>query len=151
MYNHFECLDSSLSLIMGIIFKGHREEEDVEDEGVLYPSQELIEEAELLMIGDNEKARLFKGFLARHFFRGMVSVSSKQYTLLQSPLTNVIKKTLTINFSYFLQFFPCLQILDSPRQVQLCYSGIYVPGQQYSLKCESYQYQSLDGGLFLTK
>ena len=77
---------------MGIIFKGHREKEDVEDEGVLDPSQELIEEAELLMIGDNEKTRLFKGFLVRHFFRGMVSVSSKQYTLLQSPLRNVIKK-----------------------------------------------------------
>ena len=150
MYNHFECLDSSLSLIMCIIFKGHRKEEDVEDEGVLDPSQELIEEAELLMIGDNEKARLFKGFLARQFFRGMVSVSLKQYTILQSPLRNVIKN-LNSKFSYFLQFFPCLQILDSPRQVQLCYSGIYVPGQQYSLKCESYQYQSLDGGLFLTK
>ena len=62
MYNHFECLDSSLSLIMCIIFKGHREEEDVEDEGVLDPSQELIKEAELLMIGDNEKARLFRWF-----------------------------------------------------------------------------------------
>ena len=150
MCNHFQCLDSSLSLIMCIIFKGHREEEDVEDEGVLDPSEELIEEAELLMIGDNEKARLFKGFLARHFFRGMVSVSSKQYTLLQSPLRNV-KKNLNNKFFIFSTIFPCLQILDSPRQVQLCYSGIYVPGQQYSLKCESYQYQSLDGGLFLTK
>ena len=76
---------------MCIIFKGHREEGDVEDEGVLDPSQELIEEAELLMIGDNEKARLFKGFLARHFFRGIVSVSLKHYTLLHSPLINVIK------------------------------------------------------------
>ena len=151
MYNHFECLDSSLSLIMCIIFKGNREEEDVEDEGVLDPSQELIEEAELLMIGDNEKARLFKGFLARHFFRGMVSVSLKQYTLLQSPLRNVIKNLNNKFFIFSTIFFPCLQILDSPRQVQLCYSGIYVPGQQYSLKCESYQYQSLDGGRFLTK
>ena len=105
MYNHFECLDSSLCLIMCIIFKGHREEEDVEDEGVLDPSQELIEEAELLMIGDNEKARLFKGFLARHFFRGMVSVSSKQYTLLQSPLRNLIKN-LNNKFFIFSTIFP---------------------------------------------
>ena len=85
MYNHFERLDSSLSIIMCIIFKGHREDDDVEDEGVLDPSQELIEEAELLMIGDNEKARLFKGFLARHFFRGMVSVSSQLYITSVSP------------------------------------------------------------------
>ena len=57
--------------------------EEGEDEGVLDPSQDLIEEAELLMIGDNEKAKLFKGVLARHFFRGMVSVSlsTTQYFL----------------------------------------------------------------------
>ena len=29
------------------------------------------------MIGDNNKARLFKGFLSRHFFRGMVEVRKK--------------------------------------------------------------------------
>ena len=53
-------------------FKGHREEEDEGSEGELDLSIELI----LLMIGDNQKADLFQGFLAKHFFRGMVKVSN---------------------------------------------------------------------------
>ena len=43
--------------------------------GGIDPSIEQTEDARLLMIGDNEKAKLFRGFLARHFFRGMVEVS----------------------------------------------------------------------------
>ena len=55
--------------------KGHNEEDDEEDEGALDPSIKLCATAELLMIGSNEKAKLFDGFLARHFFRGIASVS----------------------------------------------------------------------------
>ena len=57
-------------------FKGHREEEDEGPEGELDPSIEFREPAKLLMIGDNQKADLFQGFLAKHFFRGMVKVSN---------------------------------------------------------------------------
>ena len=61
--------------------KGHREEEDEGSEGELDPSVELREPAKLLMIGDNQKAELFQGFLAKHFFRGMVKVSKFPYKL----------------------------------------------------------------------
>ena len=57
-------------------FKGHREEEDEGSEGELDLSIELREPAKLLMIGDNQKADIFQGFLAKHFFRGMVKVSN---------------------------------------------------------------------------
>ena len=60
-------------------FKFHREEEDEGSEGELDPSIELREPAKLLMIGDNQKADLFQGFLAKHFFRGMVQVSNFLY------------------------------------------------------------------------
>ena len=60
-------------------FKGHREEEDEGSEGELDPSIELREPAKLLMIGDNQKADLFQGFLAKHFFRGMVKVRNFPY------------------------------------------------------------------------
>ena len=52
---------------------GHREEDDLQDEGEIDPSIEQTEDARLLMIGDNEKAKLFRGFLARQ--GGMVEVS----------------------------------------------------------------------------
>ena len=43
-------------------------------EGKIDSSIEQIEEARLLMIGD----KLFKGFLSRYFFRGMVLVREKK-------------------------------------------------------------------------
>ena len=64
---------------------GHREE-DERSEGELDPSVELREAAKLLLIGDNQKAELFQGFLAKHFFRGMVEVSKFPYKLKKNKL-----------------------------------------------------------------
>ena len=50
------------------------------------PSVELREAAKLLLIGDNQKAELFQGFLAKHFFRGMVEVSKFPYKLKNNKL-----------------------------------------------------------------
>ena len=63
-----------------------QEEEDEGSEGELDPSVELREPAKLLMIGDNQKADLFQGFLAKHFFRGMVKVSYFPYKLKNKKL-----------------------------------------------------------------
>ena len=60
------------------MFKGHSEEEEEASEGEIDPTIQLRLPAQLLMIGSNEKVDLFQGFLAKHFFRGMVEVKNIQ-------------------------------------------------------------------------
>ena len=53
---------------------GLREEDYEGEEGFIDPSLNLKEVTKDLLMVDDEKAELFQGYLARHFFRGVASV-----------------------------------------------------------------------------
>ena len=57
--------------LQNILFKGLREEGEEGEEGFLDEGENLKEITRSLLMVDNNKAELFGGYLARHFFRGV--------------------------------------------------------------------------------
>ena len=60
-------------------FKGLREEAEEGEEGFLDEGENLKEITRSLLMVDNVKAELFRGYLARHFFRGVTWIISMSF------------------------------------------------------------------------
>ena len=68
-------------------------EEDEGFEGQEDPDDNLSDVAKALLLSDNQKAKLFEGFLARHFFRG-VALVSKRHTVISYVMRDVMRRVM---------------------------------------------------------